>query len=378
MKTHINPIVLKWARERSNITREHLASKLKKDVAEIRMWEEGEKDPSLGCLEDLAYKHLKVPLAVFFFPAPPAESDPVNKFRRLPDFEFERLSEDTLRKIRLAQAYQDSLSSILDNQGSKKIFKDINPQNKSLNELATQTRKYIGITIDEQYRFHSSESAFKRWRHALEECGIFTFKDSFKDRFVSGLCLIDEKYPIIFINNSNAFSRQIFTLIHELAHILFGMDGITDIDETYILSMNRNEREKEINCNKFTGVFLVPDSEFDNDIKIFKKQGLESVSRIAKKYSVSREVIFRRLLDSDAINEDLYKKEARKLNQEYLRNQGKIKGGNYYLTQLAYLGEGYTKAVCEQYQIGRIEKTDLADHLNINVKYLDKLTSYLR
>lgn len=378
MKTYMNPDILKWARKRNKLTIEQLAVSMKRDAEELKMWEDGSQDPPFGCLEDLAYKHLNIPLAVFFFPEPPVESDPVNKFRRLPDFELERLSVDTYRKIRLAQAYQDSLSIILDGFTTRKIFKDIIPQKQSVAELASQVRKYVGITIDEQYKFSSPENAFKKWRHAIEECGIFTFKDSFKDRFISGFCLIDDKYPIIFINNSNAFARQIFTLIHEVAHILFGIDGITDVDETYVSSMNKVERDKEIFCNRFAADFLVPDNEFDKDIPLFKRSGIESVSKIAEKYSVSREVILRRLLDRGIITDNFYQKEAKTLNQEYLRNHKEAKGGNYYLTRLSYLGEGYATVACEQYHAGRFDKADLANHLNVNTKNLDKLVSYMR
>lgn len=378
MKTYINPDILKWARERNKLTIEQLAGKMKRHSKELEMWEDGSQDPPFGCLEDLAYKHFKIPLAVFFFPAPPTESDPVNKFRRLTDFELERLSIDTYRKIRLAQAYQDSLQIILENYSSRKIFKDIKPYKQSAIDLALQAREYVGVSIGEQFRFKSYEAAFKRWRHAIEECGIFTFKDSFKDRFVSGFCLIDDKNPVIFINNSNAFSRQIFTLIHELAHILFGVDGITDIDETYVSLMNKADRDKEVFCNQFAAYFLVPEHEFDKDIPVFQKAGIEIVPKIAEKYSVSREVILRRLADRGIISNITYQKEAQKLNREYLRVHKETKGGNYYLTQLSYVGEGYATVAYEQYRAGRLGKTDLASHLNVNAKNLDKLVSYLR
>jgi Zn-dependent peptidase ImmA (M78 family) len=378
MKTYINPVILKWARERNKLTIDQLATKIKRGPEELKMWEEGKSDPPFGCLEDLAYKHFNIPLAVFFFPEPPTEPDPVKKFRRLTDFELERFSDDTYRKIRLAQAYQDSLSVILAGYTSRKIFKDIIPQKHSILELVSRVREYIGISITEQYKFSSPENAFKRWRHAIEECGVFTFKDSFKDRFISGFCLIDDNFPVIFINNSNAFSRQIFTLIHELAHILFGVNGITDIDETYISFMNKADTDKEILCNQFASYFLLPDSEFDKDIAIFKQKGIDSLSKIAEKYSVSREVILRRLLDRGVIAKNIYQEEAQKLNQDYLRSHKGEKGGNYYLTQLSYLGEGYTKVAYERFQDGSLDKIDLASHLNINSKNLDKLVSYLR
>lgn len=378
MKTYINPNILKWARERSHITTEQLATKMKRDPEQLKMWEEGKQDPPYGCLEDLAYKYFKIPLAVFFFPAPPAEPDPVNKFRRLPDFELGRFSSDTYQKIRLAQAYQDSLSIILEGYTTRKIFKDIILKKQSVMELASQARKYIGISMDEQYKFRSPEAAFKRWRHAIEECGIFAFKDSFKDRFISGFCLIDDSYPIIFINNSNAFSRQIFTLVHELAHILFGVYGITDIDETYLSSMNKVDKDKEILCNQFASYFLVPDREFEKDVTTFQRSGIESVPNIAEKYSVSREVILRRLFDMGIITDDFYQKEAQKLNRDYLRSHKGKDGGNYYLTQISYLGEGYTKVAYEKYQEGHIDRIDLANHLNTNAKNIDKLVSHLR
>ena len=87
MTTHINPQILIWARERVQLSTDALAERMKRKPAEIQMWEEGLKEPPYGCLEELAYKHFGIPLALFFFPAPPDITDPVNKFRRLSDRE---------------------------------------------------------------------------------------------------------------------------------------------------------------------------------------------------------------------------------------------------------------------------------------------------
>ena len=100
MKTDINPSVLSWARQRNSLTVEQFAKLLSEDPAEVRLWEEGKSSPTYSTLETIAYRHLKVPIAVFYFPSPPDVDDPVSKFRRLPDFELERLSPDTLQIIR--------------------------------------------------------------------------------------------------------------------------------------------------------------------------------------------------------------------------------------------------------------------------------------
>jgi Zn-dependent peptidase ImmA (M78 family) len=379
MKSSINPRIIKWARERAGFTPEQLAVKMRREPSEIKSWESGQDSPSYSTLEKLAYSHLKVPIAVFFFPEPPDIDDPVRKLRRLPDHEFDRFSPNTYQKFLLGQAYQDSLSSLISDFPKKKvIFYDFSPEYLNPVDFAKKAREYLGISLAQQNLFSSCETAFKAWRHVLEESSIYTFKDSFEDKFISGFSLLDDEYPIIFINNSNAFSRQIFTLIHELGHILYGVSGITDIDESYIDFLSDEQRALEVKCNKFAANFLVPDEAFKEDILFFKAAGHDSISDIADKYSVSREVILRRLLDNGVVDIDFYKQSADEWNQEYLRRERSTTGGNYYLTRLAYLGEGYAKVAFSTYYRGRITRTELANHLNIKARYLPRIESYMR
>jgi len=376
MSSSINPQMLKWARKRSGLSVEDLAERIDKTPHEVSRWEDGKGSPTYACLEDLAYRHFKVPLAVFFFPEPPATEDPVRKFRRLPDYELARLSTDTLHTIRLAQAFQDSLGELTSGPTDKHILKEIEPKHLSTLQLAKSARDYLGISVDAQFRFVSSESAFKAWRHVLEEAGVYTFKDSLKDRYISGFCLLHSRYPVIMVNNSNSFTRQLFTLIHELGHLLFGVYGLTDVDEQYIEYMDRDDKQLEIRCNKFASHFLVPDESFARGVRMFKSKGVSAVSELAKKYSVSREVILRRLLDHGLISATDYTTLSTEWNNEYLRT-GNRSGGNYYLTQLAYLGEGFTRLVFENYQAGRVTKSEAAAHLNVKARNLDKLGKYL-
>jgi Zn-dependent peptidase ImmA (M78 family) len=260
----------------------------------------------------------------------------------------------------------------------KVIFRDLSPQNLDPSDFTKKTREYLGITIEQQTTFQSCETAFKAWRHVIEEASVFTFKDSFMDKFISGFSLVDDEYPIIFINNSNAFARQIFTLIHELGHILYGVNGVTDVDESYINFLGNEERLMEINCNKFAANFLVPDETLEEDIRYFHTHGTKAISEIAHRYSVSREVVLRRLIDNGAISKEYYETKAAEWNKEYLRREKTIGGGNFYLTHLSYLGEGYTKVAFENYYRGRVSRSELANHLNINARNLPKLEGYMR
>src|SRR5207247_7491917 len=123
----------------------------------------------------------------------------------------------------------------------------------------------------------------------------------------SGFCLLHEEFPIIFINNSNAFTRQIFTLIHELGHILFEIHGVTDIDERYLEHMSQKDKSLEAKCNQYAAEVLVPTDSFERAIVLFRDKGPETIPKIAEKYYVSKEVILRRLQDRKHVTEDYYR-----------------------------------------------------------------------
>ena len=349
---------------------------MKIDPEQIRRWELRLEFPSYAVLENLAYRYLKVPLAVFFFPEPPDVEDTLGKFRRLPDCELERLSPDTIKTMRSAEGFQDSLEELSSPEETRRrIFDEIDTEGISAVQLAHRARDYLGVTIERQFGFTGTEAAFKGWRHAIENAGIFTFKFSLRDRFISGFCLLHVRFPIIVVNNSNAFSRQIFTLMHELGHILYDIHGVTDVEGQYIECMPEQEKLMEIDCNRFASELLVPDEEFGNDIPAHFEP--EIVPVLASKYSVSREVILRRLLEHGLVSQDYYASKAEEWNKDYLRSAPKEKGGNWFLTQLSYLGEGYTHLAFEGYYRGRLSKEQLAQHLNINAKNIDKLESYI-
>ena len=70
----INPTIIKWARERSGYTLQEVAKSLNRAVATISKWESGAAAPTYVQLEKLADKY-KRPIATFFFPEPPHETD---------------------------------------------------------------------------------------------------------------------------------------------------------------------------------------------------------------------------------------------------------------------------------------------------------------
>ncbi|ELP56410.1 MULTISPECIES: ImmA/IrrE family metallo-endopeptidase [Microcystis] len=384
--TGVNPKIIQWARERARYSLESVAVKFKKDVSVIEKWESGEDFPTYSQLEKLAEIY-KRPLALFFFPEPPLEAEEKQEFRTLPDFEIENLAADTIYALRQAKAMQLSLQEINNgiNPSTKKIFQDIAVSSSDdLRILAEQIRNYLNVTLEEQLTWNDQETALKKWRSAVEEAGIFIFKRSFKQREISGFCLIDIEFPIIYINNSTEKSRQIFTIFHELAHILLQTNGITKSDDRYINSLQGENKYIEIFCNKFAAEFLLPNHVFSEIIRetvVNVNDNDKIISKISSDYKVSREVVLRKLLDNNFISQKEYSLKVSEWYSEQVgksQDKNKKSGGNPYANQATYLGENYLKLVFNKYYQGQYDIERVADYLNIKkVATVEKLEQYL-
>ncbi len=377
----INAEVLKWARESAGLTVDEVIFKMKRknvtyDV--VNAWEQGLDAPSYSQLERLAYEIYKRPLAIFFFPDPPEEVTAKQSFRTLPEYEIENMPVKMRLLLRRAQAYQFNLYELYDgvNPSDKKITKELSfDLSVPIADMGAQVRNYLSVTLDEQASFGNAEDAFKQWRKVLENLGVFIFKDAFKEDDFSGFCLYDEKFPVIYVNNSKPFTRQIFTLFHELAHLLFKTGGVDTHIENYIDYLEGDDQQIEIICNRFAGEFLVPSDSFNN-----KTNGVEinddSVSLLANTYKVSREVILRKFLDKGRIDQEYYLEKV-DLWKKQSSTSKSSSGGNYYFTKGAYLGGKYMEKAFSQYYQNRITSERLADYLGVKVKNITGIESLL-
>jgi Zn-dependent peptidase ImmA (M78 family) len=126
-----------------------------------------------------------------------------------------------------------------------------------------------------------------------------------KNNPVLGFAIYDPVCPVIVVKKQDFESRQTFTLIHELGHLLLHRQSSID-DQNDFESTQEGERE----ANEFAGYFLVPDvvlatindelrpsqvSEFDNWLASFRRD-----------WGVSSEVILRRLLGASRLSSELY------------------------------------------------------------------------
>ncbi|MCD4698595.1 MAG: XRE family transcriptional regulator [Bacteroidales bacterium] len=366
-KLPINLNILKWARTSYNLSLAEVAHKIGKKTEIIKEWEDGESSPTYIQLEKLAQNVYNRPVALFFFPDIPSDVDPKADFRTLPQEFVDELPSEILKQYRNAKVMQLNLSELLNNQKIKEetILDNFKLSKMSrFHSLVYDIRKYLDIDYEEQVGWRNSDEAFKGWRNSLEANGVFIFKEAFKNDNYSGFCIYDEKYPIIMINNSTPKTRQIFTLFHELAHLLLKSGGI-DLYNKEIFNRGDNVySEIEIKCNKFAGEFLLPTSWFNQEKQLVNEK---HIIMLADKFCVSREVILRKYLNLNLIDNQIYNRFIEKWYKDFPSNKT-IKGGDYYYTKKAYLGDQYVTLTFKKYYQGKISIERLAEFLTLSVK----------
>ena len=351
----INRKTLRWARETANISVEEVAFKMKKATTTVEDWEnEGGNTPTYIQLETLAYDIYKRPIAIFFFPEPPVEVDPKSSFRTLPSSEVDELPSTFLKLFREAQAMQINLEELNEgtNPESNKIFRDLSftPRDNA-KEQADAVRKYLGISLKDQLQWKDVDTALKEWRMLIESKGIYVFKDAFRLDEISGFCIYDYEFPVIYLNNSMPITRQIFTLFHELAHLLLKTAGIDKRNDAFLRKLKGDNKRAEVLCNDFAGTFLVPDSDFEIILRKVKPDD-EGIKQLSDRYKVSREVILRKCLDRRLVDQAYYEKKRQQWTEEAQRRRKQGKGGDYYRNVVAYRGETYLDLAFKKYYQG--------------------------
>lgn len=359
----INHDVLQWARVRAGYS----LSDLIDSYAKYDEWEKGASNPSAAQLDKLSNK-LKIPMAVLFFPTPPKEDKIEKSLRAISAEDINTLSPHIRFLFRKGKSFQIYLRYLLrdeiDLQYQKLSWLRQSDKNfKSPADLATQIRTKLDLTIDEQMKWNDSDYALSQWRESFAEHGIYVFKEAFKDDRISGFCIYDDTFPIIFINSSQSKNRQIFTLFHELGH-LTKRQNFLDVAEDV---MQSHEPQEEFLCNEFAGNFLVPSDSLLETVKY--KITVEKIGSLSKLYKVSMDVIARRLFETKIISREDYASIANYLKNKFknINNNENAKkgGGNYYATQLSYVGEAYCSLVMKQYYQGNIGIEKASEYLNI-------------
>lgn len=115
---------------------------------------------------------------------------------------------------------------------------------------------------------------------------------------------------VIFTNSCSRLSREIFTLAHEIGHVILHLeDAATFIDDNITIN-GKSTDEKEQEANYFAACLLMPSDDvgrfIDLEIRNFREKGLSAmdIARIMSEFNVSFDMALNRLENLNVIDSD--------------------------------------------------------------------------
>ena len=353
---NINPKLLKWARDNAGYETKEIANKIDSPLNLYENWERTGTNLPLGKLNQLA-NEFKRQLAFFFLPEVPTKKKNPKDFRNLNPL-VSKLSKRILLCIRNANHFQDLAYRIeAENHWEQKSqwIAEIteNILNKNVHEFI---RSKLSISLESQIEWGSESEAYKNWRNAIEsKLGILVFQFSMPLDEVQGFCLTDSLPYVIVTNSNHPYTGRIFTLFHELAHIINKQSAICLVDGV------KKEQKEEWLSNSFAGKFLAP-----TEILI-KTTSLSEITKFAHKLRISREAYLRRLNEEGIINGPIFFSLLDSIKSTY---KAPKKNGGFVLPErksLASRGETFYSSVLNAAHHNTISYTQASNALGLSI-----------
>jgi Zn-dependent peptidase ImmA (M78 family) len=379
----VKPELLLWARENAGFSLDLAAKRAKIREEKLADWESGIQKPTINQLRKLSDVY-KIPLAAFYLSEAPRKVRLPQDFRRLHNGIKTALSPNLMLEIRKAENRRLIALDIFDILDESYPILSLSASPSSDAEsLALTIRDMLKVTVDEQLEWKSYPLAFNKWKIALENLGVLVFQAVGVDtKEMRGFSISDTPLPVIVANVKDSYSGRIFTIMHELVHILLKRGGICDLEE---FEQSIPElRSIEVFSNRIAGEILVPSQIFLKERIIADKVEVKlwndnEISSLARRYNVSREVILRRLLALGKINNEFYQKKREELLSTYVKSAqaGKVIVPPY-IKALSSMGHLYIRLVLSSYNQNRITSSDVSDFLGVKIKHIEKIEKELQ
>jgi Zn-dependent peptidase ImmA (M78 family)/transcriptional regulator with XRE-family HTH domain len=377
MPVTVTPSIIKWARENLGYSVKELSELIPLSESDYEGWENGNIVPTLGQFRAFS-SIVNQPIAFFFRPNPPEVEHLPRDYRTLPSEERILISPETRKVIREAQSKQRIFIELLEELRKNELVGVI--QNLSDPEgNATNIREYFNISLAQQSAWKRDYTAFKEWRGILEQHGFLVFQYKMPVNEIRGFSILDDVAPVIVTNKNDHIRSQIFTLFHEMSHILLNKGGLC-LPEKWGLTGTGEIAKVEIFCNHFAGAFIVPHDYLlsheylRGDQKINIGMG-RKIGGISKSFCVSKEVIVRRLVILKKILVSDYRAWRKTHSGTFTPAAGGGGGSGRDIANecVGKHGRNFTSQVLDSYRNEKITYADIAESLDIKTKYIPRL-----
>lgn len=360
---------IQWCMSDRNIAAEELATEIDVKVERIDSILAGETAPSVTDLKKVA-KYFNRGLLFFVSEGEVNETKLRSAgFRTLTnthptlDAEIKALMERVERQRQIFLSLREELG-----EDEAKAFQPPDVPRNDPPTAANITRNWLGL---------NGNRSFETYRQLIEARGVLVFRSNGyvgpwrvpAESEIEGFSVYHEHYPIIFVRKREARQRELFTLAHELGHLILHREGSIDSEENVFAAQGR---EREVNA--FAGHLLVPDdalARIDDAQRPENHQDFDEwLKQPARHLGVSVEVLLRRLLDTGRLHRNDYQA-YRTWKQEQIQTQTGFAPRNFrHREPVGVFGKSFVGTVLEALGSKQITVTKASRFLD-NIKITD-------
>lgn len=364
---YVTPDVLRWARESRGWELDDAAEKLHLGVDKLAKAEQGDHLLTLRQAERAAELYER-PLATLYLPQPPEEEPQEAQFRRLtgaPAPPWPRAMQVLARKVRDRQLAAVELYDLLEiGPPWMTAHDDMEVVGWPVPEV---TRHALGITLEEQtsWRDPAGYVPLRRWVDAVEDLGVLVMQDgTLPVELMRGFAVKDPLVPVVVLNMQDDPRARVFTLLHELAHLIRIALRLTDDDDT------------EDWCETFAGEILVPPPALEQALhEIERHRPIDIVDAVALRFGVTPLAAAVRIAHSDHWPRDTCIEVIREIKLRPRRDRSP--GGDYYWTQIGRLGPSFIRLVFGALEGQAVTYPVASGLLGVKSSNFEKLRDYL-
>ena len=375
-----NPAVLVWARERWGLGAAEAASALGIEQGRLERIERGEEVPTVGLLEGMA-KVYRLAFTNFVLREPPHGFADPEDFRTVGG-QAPKYSTEMRRAITLTHVDQDAATDL-----ARDLEREVAPDleratlSQDVEELATGQRALLGVADDAQRGWKDARAAFRQWRVRIEELGILVFLRAFPREDCRGFSSWpDGLMPAIVVNRNEEPQAQVFTLLHEYAHLLLRQPGLCDEQE------RPGHRRAERFCNRLAAEALMPRTVVEAAVAALglptgADWQIDDVARLARRLNVSQPAAALRLGELGLCDAPLFRKLGLDREVDVWDDAEKAERQSFAVprarTQLNRLGSRYVSLVLASVDGGLIDDTDVDYYVDLKIKHHEVLREML-
>lgn len=299
-------------------------------------WLSQEKQPTLSQLKNFAAKFY-APFGYLFMNNLPLENIPFPMFRggagRQDHFDLNVY--DTVMNVQARQEWLEEY--LVENDIETCQFIGSISTKSSISEAVCKLRAILGLDDRWAFSFATPDAALSFLEQKVEEAGVFLAyngvvgNNTHRQLKVSecrGFALVNKKAPYIFVNSADSKSAQLFTLIHEAAHLMLGVSAGHAGSEVL------NHETTEDYCDRVAAEFLVPAS-------VLREVWQNDTKSASRRFKASELVVARRAHGLGLMSNSEYKDFWETYSQRQLRTKRKSSGGSFYLTSVKRVGRNF-------------------------------------